>query len=302
MPDSLNATRVQSTTMQSTSPTALPVGAGLGLKPQHFDTLLTRRPPLAFVEIHAENYMVAGGPLHHYLEQVRALYPLSVHGVGLSIGGTEDLDMAHLNRLAQLVARYQPEAVSEHLAWSGHGGRFANDLLPLAYTPDALQRVCDHLDRVQEALGRPILLENPATYLTFADSSLEEAAFIHAVIDRSGCGLLLDVNNVHVSAVNHRWDALTYIDTLPLDKVGELHLAGFDEQRDNSGARLLIDSHGAPIAEPVWTLYRQLLERIGPAPTLIERDNNIPAFEVLLAEASLAEQYLTQANTRTPTP
>lgn len=271
----------------------LPAGVGLGLKLQHADTILAERPPLAFFEVHAENYMVAGGPRHHYLERIRARYPLSIHGVGMSIGGEEALDREHLARLARLVERYQPEAVSEHLAWSGHGGHFANDLLPLAYTPASLQRVCDHIGQIQDGLQRPILLENPATYLTLADSSLEEADFINQAVRRSGCGLLLDVNNVHVSAVNHGHDALAYIELLPLDRVGELHLAGFDEQRDDAGARLLIDSHGAPIAEPVWELYRRVLERTGPLPTLIERDNQIPAFAELLAEVRRAETLLT---------
>lgn len=284
-----------------TSLATLPAGAGLGLKPQHFDALLEQRPSLSFVEIHAENYMVPGGPLHHYLERIRARYPLSIHGVGLSIGGDDDLDNVHLNRLAQLVDRYQPEAVSEHLAWSSQGGRFANDLLPLAYTPASLQRVCDHIDRVQNVLGRTILLENPATYLRFADSSLQEADFIHRLVQRSGCGLLLDVNNVYVSAVNHGYDAWSYLTALPLARVAELHLAGFDEQQDNSGARLLIDSHGADIAEPVWELYRRVLTRLGPTPTLIERDNNLPSFEALLAEAGRAAQCLQQAAARSPT-
>lgn len=271
----------------------LPAGVGLGLKLQHADTILAEHPPLAFFEVHAENYMVAGGPRHHYLERIRARYPLSIHGVGMSIGGEEALDREHLARLARLVARYQPEAVSEHLAWTGHGGHFANDLLPLAYTPASLQRVCDHIGQIQDCLQRPILLENPATYLTLAESSLEEADFINQAVRRSGCGLLLDLNNVHVSAVNHGHDALAYIEALPLDRVGELHLAGFDEQRDDAGARLLIDSHGAPIAEPVWALYRRLLARTGPLPTLIERDNQIPALAELLAEARRAEALLT---------
>ncbi|WP_445395973.1 MNIO family bufferin maturase [Zobellella sp. An-6] len=271
----------------------LPAGVGLGLKLQHADTILAERPPLAFFEVHAENYMVAGGPRHHYLERIRARYPLSIHGVGMSIGGEEALDREHLARLARLVARYQPEAVSEHLAWTGHGGHFANDLLPLAYTPASLQRVCDHIGQIQDCLRRPILLENPATYLTLADSSLEEADFINQAVRISGCGLLLDLNNVYVSAVNHGHDALAYIAALPLERVGELHLAGFDEQWDDAGARLLIDSHGAPIAEPVWALYRRLLARTGPLPTLIERDNQIPAFAELLVEARRAEALLT---------
>ncbi|AEX99817.1 hypothetical protein GU3_00305 [Oceanimonas sp. GK1] len=273
----------------------LPADAGLGLKLQHAETILNTRPRLGFVEIHAENFMVDGGPRHHYLGRIREHYALSVHGVGLSLGGAEPPDEAHLARLARLVARYQPEAVSEHIAWAGMGGRVANDLLPLPYTPASLQRLCDHVDRVQQLLQRPILLENPATYLAFAESTLDETDFIREAVRRTGCGLLLDVNNLYVSAVNHDRDARAYMAALPLERVGEVHLAGFDEQADDSGARLLIDSHGSPVAEPVWALYQWLLAQTGPLPTLLERDNNVPALTELLAETDQIRRLLAQA-------
>lgn len=292
------ATSLHCTPATHSRPAGLPAGVGLGIKPQHFEALLTQQPRLGFVEVHAENYMVDGGPLLHYLERIRTLYPLSIHGVGLSIGGTEPIDSHHLNRLRILVDRYQPNVVSEHLAWSAVDGCFANDLLPLPYTPSTLQRVCEHLDQVQTTLGRAILLENPATYLSFAESCLAEADFIHQVVQRSGCGLLLDINNVYVSSINHDYSATDYIDALPLNTVGELHLAGFEEQQDNQGARLLIDSHGAPIAEPVWSLYQYALSRLGPQPTLIERDNHIPPLATLLAEVQQAQHWLQQATTR----
>jgi len=276
----------------------LPPRAGLGLKTEYFQVILETRPDLGFFEVHAENYMVAGGPFHHYLGLIREQYPLSLHGVGLSIGAEGPLDHEHLKRLATLIERYQPQAFSEHLAWSSHGPVFLNDLLPLAYDNATLQRVCEHVDQVQSTLKRPMLLENPATYLQFQCSTLDEADFIGEIIRRTGCGLLLDVNNVYVSCINHRRDALAYIEALPLHAVGEIHLAGFAEDADNLGDRLLIDDHGAPVDQAVWALYRQVLAKIGPVATLIERDNQIPAFAVLLAEAEQAQHLLQQAGER----
>jgi uncharacterized protein (UPF0276 family) len=273
-------------------PRSLPARAGIGLKPEHFRDILDTAPDLGFFEVHAENYMVDGGAFHHYLTRIRERYPLSIHGVGLSIGGEAPLDEAHLDRLALLLERYQPEAFSEHLAWSSHGGAFLNDLLPAPYDAATLARVCEHIDRVQERLGRRMLLENPATYVEFAASTMTEAEFISQVVRRSGCGLLLDVNNVHVSCINHGRDARDYIGALPLYAVGQIHLAGFAEDSDALGAPLLIDSHGAPVAEAVWALYCDALDRLGPMPTLIERDNDIPALPVLLAEARHAERIL----------
>ncbi len=270
----------------------LPARAGLGLKPQHFTEILATRPDLGFFEIHAENYLVAGGPFHHYLSRIRDCYPLSIHGVGLSIGAEGPLDTVHLNRLAALLDRYPPQSFSEHLAWSTHGGAFFNDLLPLPYDLATLNRVCDHIDQTQEYLQRRILLENPATYVEFAASTLDEATFITEIVHRTGCGLLLDVNNAYVSGVNHHRDPQAYIAALPLSAVGEIHLAGFAEDQDATGASLLIDTHGAPVAAAVWELYAFALERLGPTPTLIERDNDIPPLVVLIAEARCAERWI----------
>ncbi|MEX5511810.1 MNIO family bufferin maturase [Pseudomonas paralactis] len=272
----------------------LPLRAGLGLKTEHFTQVLETGPDIGFFEVHAENYMVAGGPFHHYLGLIREQYPLSLHGVGLSIGGEGALDRDHLARLATLIERYQPQSFSEHLAWSSHGPVFLNDLLPLAYDATTLSRVCDHVDQVQSALKRPMLLENPSTYLQFQRSTLDETDFISEVIGRTGCGLLLDVNNVYVSCINHQRDPLAYIDALPLHAVGEIHLAGFAEDTDSLGDRLLIDDHGAPIDNAVWQLYEHVLARTGPVATLIERDNQVPAFSVLQAEARQAQWYLSQ--------
>lgn len=277
------------------NPDRLPLRAGIGLKPQHFTEILATDPDLGFFEIHAENYLVAGGPFHHYLSRIRDRYPLSIHGVGLSIGADGPLDTEHLDRLAALLARYEPESFSEHLAWSTHGGAFFNDLLPLPYDEATLARVCAHIDQTQDHLQRRILLENPATYIEFAASTLDEATFITEIVRRTGCGLLLDVNNAYVSGINHHRDPRTYLTALPLAEVGEIHLAGFAEDRDAAGAPLLIDTHGAPVAAAVWELYAFALERLGPTPTLIERDNDIPSLVTLLEEAGLAEQRLHHA-------
>lgn len=273
----------------------LPRRAGLGLKSEHFQQVLATLPDIGFFEVHAENYMVAGGPFHHYLGLIREHYALSLHGVGLSIGGEGPLDHAHLARLAALVERYQPHSFSEHLAWSSHGPVFLNDLLPLAYDDATLKRVCEHIDQVQSTLKRRMLLENPSTYLQFQHSTLDETDFISEVIQRTGCGLLLDVNNVYVSCINHQQDPLAYLNALPLHSVGEIHLAGFAEDADSVGDRLLIDDHGAPVDNAVWQLYQQALQRTGPVATLIERDNDVPAFSVLHAEARQADQHLLAA-------
>lgn len=271
---------------------SLPWRAGIGLKPQHFQQVLDSQPALGFFEVHAENYMVDGGPFHHYLGRIREHYPLSLHGVGLSIGGEEALDEEHLDRLARLIERYEPASFSEHLAWSSHGGRFFNDLLPLPYDRHTLDRVCRHVDRVQQRLGRRMLLENPSTYVEFAASTLSETQFLREVLQRTGCGLLLDLNNVHVSCTNHGRDARAYLDELPLHEVGEVHLAGFATDQDAAGAPLLIDQHGSPVDEAVWQLYERLLGRLGPVPTLLERDHDVPALATLQAEAGRAEALM----------
>ncbi|GAC1631005.1 MAG: DUF692 domain-containing protein [Nevskia sp.] len=271
----------------------LPARAGLGLKPEHVGAILGgAAPALGFWEIHAENYFGAGGPLHGALTRIRERWPLSVHGVGLSIGAETRPDAAHLARLRALIARYEPASFSEHLAWSTQAGIYYNDLLPLPYDEPTLRRVCAHLAEVQDALGRRLLIENPATYLGYACSSMSEPQFVSEVVRRSGCGLLLDVSNVLVSATNHGLDPQAYLDALPLAAVGEIHLAGFTEEHDGSGRRLLIDSHAAPVDEAVWALFAQALTITGAQPTLIERDANIPALPVLLAEAARAEALL----------
>lgn len=274
----------------------LPARAGIGLKPCHFRDVLDTRPEIGFFEVHAENFMVDGGPFHHYLSRIRQDYPLSLHGVGLSIGAQAALDSAHLNRLAALIKRYEPASFSEHLAWSSHGDVFFNDLLPLPYDRSTLQRVGEHIDQVQERLGQRMLLENPATYVEFDSSTMSEAQFLSELLRRTGCGLLLDVNNVHVSCVNHGRDAEAFIDALPLDSVGEIHLAGFARDKDAAGAPLLIDSHGSPVDEAVWALYERVLARIGPMATLLERDNDVPALPTLLAEAQRAQDLLAGAS------
>ncbi|MEO8995931.1 MAG: DUF692 domain-containing protein [Nitrosospira sp.] len=276
--------------------TSLPLRSGVGLKAEHFRQIVDTWPDLGFFEIHAENYMVDGGPFHHYLTRIRARYPLSIHGVGLSIGGETPLDGAHLGKLAALIERYAPQSFSEHLAWSSHGGVFLNDLLPVPYNAQTLQRVCDHIDQVQAHLKRRMLLENPATYVEFAASSMAETEFIGEVLRRTGCGLLLDVNNVYVSCINHNRNPYTTIRALPLDAVGEIHLAGFAHEHDAAGDPLLIDSHGSPVAHEVWRLYEYALDRVGPVATLIERDNDIPPFDVLLGEACRAEHLLHTAD------
>jgi uncharacterized protein (UPF0276 family) len=278
----------------------LPARVGIGLKPEHFRAILDTRPPVGFFEIHAENYLVAGGPLHHYLMRIRTHYPLSIHGVGLSIGGASAPDAPHLDRLAALLDRYQPEAFSEHLAWSSHGGNYFSDLLPVPYNAATLQRVCAHVDQVQSRLRRTMLLENPATYVEFASSTLSEGEFISEIVKRTGCGLLLDVNNVYVSCTNHGRDPQAALRELPLAAVGQLHLAGFSEDLDVDGERLLIDSHGAPVADAVWALFDEALRLVGPKPTLLERDNDVPALDVLLAEAGLAATLLERTNAASP--
>ena len=271
----------------------LPWRAGIGLKPQHFREVLETRPDIGFFEVHAENYMVDGGPFHHFLGRIRELYPLSLHGVGLSIGGEAPLDEAHLDRLAALVGRYQPASFSEHLAWSSHDGAFFNDLLPVPYERSTLDRVCSHIDRVQERLQRRLLLENPSTYVEFEASTMSETQFLREVIQRTGCALLLDVNNLYVSCTNHGRDARAALHELPLGDVGEVHLAGFARDHDGAGAPLLIDSHGSPVDAAVWDLYAQVIHRLGPVATLLERDNDVPALSTLLAEAAQAEAVMT---------
>lgn len=272
----------------------LPAAPGLGFKAEHFAAIRDTRPRLGFFEVHAENYMGAGGPPHRQLTALRQDYALSLHGVGLSIGGPDRPDAAHLKRLRDLITRYQPASFSEHLAWSSHGSDYLNDLLPLPYTPETLQLVCDHVDEVQATLGCRLLLENPSTYVLFSQSTLDETEFLAEIARRTGCGLLLDVNNVFVSCTNHRTDPQDWLAAIPLDAVGEVHLGGHATEALPSGP-LLIDDHGSPVADPVWALYSQTIARAGALPTLIEWDNDIPDFPILLAEAARAADILTRA-------
>jgi uncharacterized protein (UPF0276 family) len=236
--------------------------------------------------------MGAGGPPHRALERVRRDHPISLHGVCMSLGGPQPLDKDHLKRFRTLVDRYEPALISEHLAWSTHVDTYLNDLLPLPYTATTLAHVCDHVDQMQNAIGRPILLENPSTYVLFAESSMTETDFIREVARRTGCGLLLDINNVFVSATNHGFSALQYLRDFPLSCVGEIHLAGHAEQEDDEGELLLIDSHDGPVAGAVWQLYEIVINSCGPIPTLIEWDSKIPDWPVLRAEALAAQAIL----------
>jgi hypothetical protein len=266
--------------------------AGTSFKHEHLGAICAGSPRQGFFEVHAENYMGAGGPPHRALERIRRDYPISLHGVCMSIGGTQPLDRIHLGRFRALVDRYEPALVSEHLAWSTHETTFFNDLLPLPYTQATVARVCEHIDEVQEAIRRPILLENPSTYLAFASSTMSETDFVRTIARRTGCGLLLDVNNVFVSATNHGYAALDYLSDFPLAQVGEIHLAGHAEQSDDEGDLLLIDSHDGPVAEAVWKLYEIVISRCGPVPTLIEWDSKIPDWPVLQREAIAAKAIL----------
>ncbi len=278
-----------------TTTSLMSTAVGIGLKAQHVQDIDEQAPALDFFEVHAENYLVAGGPALRQLARIRERFALSIHGVGLSIGGAAPLDQTHLDRLVALLQRFEPAWFSEHLAWSSHGGAFYNDLLPLPYNTATLVRVCDHIDEVQERLGRRLLLENPSTYIEFAASSMDEGAFVAEVAARTGCGLLLDVNNAYINAVNHGRDPWDLIAALPAAAVGEIHLAGFAEDCDGAGDRLLIDTHGAPVADAVWDLYRRTLRHLGPRPTLIERDQAIPPLAVLVAEAVQARAALVDA-------
>jgi len=275
-----------------------PRAVGVGFKAEHFEPIVETRAELGFFEVHAENYMGAGGPPHRRLDAIRERYPLSLHGVGLSIGSPGPLDRAHVNRLAEVAQRFEPALVSEHLAWSTHEGAFFNDLLPLPYTDETLARVVDHIDEAQNALRRPILLENPSTYVVFAESTFAETDFLREIARRAGCGLLLDVNNVFVSAMNHGYDPHRYLADFPLSAVAEIHLAGFAEDADDAGLTLLIDAHNSPIRDPVWALYADAIGRLGAKPTLIEWDNDLPAWPTLLGEARRAECIMAAATAK----
>lgn len=272
---------------------AAPLSAGLGLKPEHGEAALACALPGLWFEVHAENCMVPGGPRLRWLDEVRAVHPLSLHGVALSLAGAQPLDAVHLGRLAALVRRLEPALVSEHVAWSGSGGRYFPDLLPFPRTGKALRCLASRIAHTQSVLGRRIAIENPSHYLRM-DHDWDEIDFLAELASRTGCGLLLDVNNVYVSARNLGFDATAWLDRFPAEAVMEIHLAG--HRSDPAlGPTLLVDTHDAPVAPPVWALYRRLLARIGPRPTLIERDGNVPPFEELLAERAMAEAALQDA-------
>ncbi|MGE0054702.1 MAG: DUF692 family multinuclear iron-containing protein [Hyphomicrobium sp.] len=270
----------------------IPATAGIGLKPQHYAAIVEHRPAVGWFEIHPENYMGAGGAPHHYLTRIRSDYALSMHGVGLSIGAAGRIDCTHLLRLKELIGRYQPGLFSEHLAWSTHDGAFLNDLLPLPYTRETLDLVVDHIDEVQDVLDRRILIENPSTYLAYDIDVMSEVEFLAAISQRTGCGLLLDVNNVFVSAQNNQFDPKAYLAAFPLHRTEEIHLAGHAEMQDECGTPLLIDTHDRNVREEVWALYRSVISRCGRLPTLIEWDNDIPDLETLLGEATAANRVL----------
>jgi uncharacterized protein (UPF0276 family) len=274
---------------------SLPNTPGVGYKPQHFSDITNDPGVVGWLEIHAENYMGDGGRPLAQLRHLAEAFAISAHGVGLSIGGETRLDPDHLARLKHLNDWLKPASFSEHLAWSTHGAEFLNDLLPLPYTDATLSRVADHIDALQETIGRKMLLENPSSYLAFTESTMSETDFLREIARRTGCGLLLDVNNVFVSATNLGTDPIAYIEDFPLEQVGEIHLGGHDEDEDDHGAPLLIDSHGRAIADPVWTLYDYVIAKGGARPTLIEWDNDVPDWPTLEAEAQRAHVILAKA-------
>ncbi|RQR32997.1 DUF692 domain-containing protein [Burkholderia sp. Bp9142] len=270
------------------TPRPVPARAGVGLRFRHHQPVLDERPAVGWFEVHTENYM-GGGTASRCLDAIRRDYPLSLHGVGLSLGSADGLDARHLARVRAAVRRFEPDLVSEHVSWSAVGGSYLADLLPLPMTEEALEVVCRHVDQVQAALGRPILVENPSTYLRYVHSTIPEWEFLSEIARRTGCGLLCDVNNIYVSACNHGWDPQTYLAALPPAAIGEIHLAGHSTRRLENGRTLRIDDHGSRVASAVWTLYEAALRRFGPVPTLIEWDTDVPPIEVLIQEAAIAD-------------
>jgi uncharacterized protein (UPF0276 family) len=268
----------------------IPACAGIGLRSPHYRALLDTLPPLAFLEVHSENFFGDGGQPHWFLEQLRQHYALSLHGVGLSLGTTDELSATHLGKLKKLITRYEPTLVSEHLCWGAVGGRHTNDLLPLPYTEEALKLMCRHVDQVQIFLGRQILVENVSSYLQFSHSTIPEWEFVAQVAQLTGCGLLLDVNNIYVNAANHEFSAMDYLRAIPHEAVQEIHLAGFDDN-----GQCLIDTHGRKVSDEVWQLYAEAIALMGRKPTLIEWDADIPTLDVLLAEATYADTILAQS-------
>lgn len=266
---------------------ALPAGCGIGLRKEHFDHVLAEKPRVPFFEVVSENFMVDGGRPLEVLERVRRDYPVALHGVSMSLGAAEPLDARYLARLKELVERIEPAVVSDHLCWTGLGGHNSHDLLPLPRTQEAARVAARKIRRAQEVLGRRILVENVSSYLEFRDSEMPEADFLRAVVEDADCGILLDVNNLYVNARNHGLDPVRFLDRIPPARVAQIHLAGHEDH----GA-LVIDTHDHPVADPVWDLYRKAVERLGPVPTLIEWDAEIPAFDVVLGEARKADAII----------
>ena len=271
----------------------LPARAGIGLRGPHIDELLATKPALGWLEVHSENYFGSGGRALRQLDLVRADYALSLHGVGLSLGSTDPLNLSHLNKLKGLISRIEPHSVSEHLCWSSIGRRFLNDLLPLPYSEEALDVVCRNIQHAQEFLGRRLLIENVSSYIRFSDEALNEWDFLAEVARRCDCDILLDVNNIYVSAINHGFDARHYLAAIPPARVAEIHLAGHESDVSEDGSdSFLIDTHSRPVCDAVWSLYADALQRFGPRPTLIEWDSDLPTLAVLLGEADKAQQLL----------
>ncbi len=275
----------------------IPACAGVGLRSAHYRDLLATLPPLAFLEVHSENFFGEGGQPHWYLTQLRQQYAVSLHGVGLSLGTTDELSLTHLSKLKKLIQRYEPALVSEHLCWGAVGGRHTNDLLPLPYTEEALALMCRHVDQMQTFLGRQVLVENVSSYLQFSHSTITEWEFVAELSQRTGCGLLLDVNNIYVNAINHGFSAAEYLSAIPAAAVQEIHLAGFDDN-----GQCLIDTHGKKVSDEVWQLYAEAIDLIGHKPTLIEWDADIPALDVLLGEANKANHILSRSVGRADKP
>lgn len=273
----------------------IPASAGIGLRAEHYREVVETPPPVGWLEVHSENYFGDGGAPLEYLEKARRHYPVSLHGVGLSLGSSDELNRRHLEKLRALIGRIEPGLVSDHLSWSSVDGIYLNDLLPLPYTEEALRHVARRVEQAQDFLGRQLLIENPSSYLRYRHSTIPEWEFISEVARISGCGILLDVNNIYVSAVNHGFDAMEYLRAVPAGMVREIHLAGFTVKHYPEG-QILIDTHNARVADAVWALYRAAIERLGPRPTLIEWDTDLPALEVLLDEARQADAIMETAH------
>ena len=277
-----------------------PHRAGAGFKHEHLRNILRDEDRVGFFEIHAENFMGEGGAPHAALSKLRESYAIFLHGVGMSIGGEGPLNREHLNRFKQVADRYEPMIVSEHLAWSSHDTTYYNDLLPVPYTKPVLARVVSHIQQFQDTLRRKMLLENPSTYVAFEQCDMTETDFLHEIIKQTGCGLLLDVNNVYISATNHNYSPAQYLAEFPLDHVREIHLAGHATEQDEKGNALLIDTHDREVSEAVWSIYENIIAQIGSVPTLIEWDNDVPEWRVLKEEAAKADAILTR-HARQPT-